>query len=72
MHEALTIKAECSTVAHTSARDLLSNVEGIPWQAANLAAEKRFWGAVSVRVDAIDRRCVAEHSRQRIQIYERS
>ena len=36
MHEALTIKAECSTVAHTSARDRFAD------------AEKRFWGAISV------------------------
>ena len=33
--------------------------------------EKRFWGAVSVRVDSADRLYVAEHSRHRVQIYER-
>jgi DNA-binding beta-propeller fold protein YncE len=38
----------------------------------NLEDEKRFWGAVSVRVDAGGRLYVAEHSRHRIQIYERS
>lgn len=40
--------------------------------AADLEEEKRFWGAVSVRVDATGRLYVAEHSRHRIQIYERS
>ena len=39
--------------------------------AADLEAEKRFWGAVSVRVDEADRLYVVEHSRHRIQIYER-
>jgi DNA-binding beta-propeller fold protein YncE len=39
--------------------------------AADLEAEKRFWGAVSVRVDDADRLYVVEHSRHRIQIYER-
>ena len=39
--------------------------------AADLEAEKRFWGAVSVRVDRAGRLYVAEHSRHRIQIYER-
>jgi DNA-binding beta-propeller fold protein YncE len=39
--------------------------------AADLAAEKRFWGPVSVRVDDAGRLYVAEHSRHRIQIYER-
>ena len=39
--------------------------------AADLEAEKRFWGAVSVRVDGTGRLYVAEHSRHRIQIYER-
>lgn len=33
--------------------------------------EKRFWGAVSVRVDQADRLYIAEHSRHRVQIYER-
>jgi DNA-binding beta-propeller fold protein YncE len=41
-------------------------------RAADLEAEKRFWGAVSVRVDDTGRLYVAEHSRHRIQIYERS
>ena len=40
--------------------------------ATGLEAEKRFWGAVSVRVDDIGRLYVAEHSRHRIQVYERS
>jgi len=39
--------------------------------AADLEAEKRFWGAVSVRVDDTGRLYVVEHSRHRIQIYER-
>jgi DNA-binding beta-propeller fold protein YncE len=39
--------------------------------AADLEVEKRFWGAVSVRVDAAGRLYVAEHSRHRVQIYER-
>jgi sugar lactone lactonase YvrE len=39
--------------------------------AANLEAEKRFWGAVSVRVDGAGRLYVTEHSRHRVQIYER-
>ncbi len=39
--------------------------------AADLAAEKHFWGAVSVRVDDTGRLYIAEHSRHRIQIYER-
>ena len=39
--------------------------------AADLEAEKRFWGAVSVRVDDAGRLYVVEHSRHRIQIYER-
>jgi DNA-binding beta-propeller fold protein YncE len=39
--------------------------------AADLEAEKRFWGPVSVRVDGTGRLYVAEHSRHRIQIYER-
>jgi DNA-binding beta-propeller fold protein YncE len=39
--------------------------------AVDLAAEKHFWGAVSVRVDDTGRLYVAEHSRHRIQIYER-
>jgi len=39
--------------------------------AADLEAEKRFWGAVSVRVDGSGRLYVTEHSRHRIQIYER-
>ncbi len=39
--------------------------------AADLESEKRFWGAVSVRVDGTGRLYVAEHSRHRIQIYER-
>jgi hypothetical protein len=39
--------------------------------AADLEAEKRFWGPVSVRVDGSGRLYVAEHSRHRIQIYER-
>jgi DNA-binding beta-propeller fold protein YncE len=39
--------------------------------ATDLEAEKRFWGAVSVRVDGTGRLYVAEHSRHRIQIYER-
>jgi DNA-binding beta-propeller fold protein YncE len=38
---------------------------------ADLESEKRFWGAVSVRVDSSDRLYVAEHSRHRVQIYER-
>jgi DNA-binding beta-propeller fold protein YncE len=37
----------------------------------DLEAEKRFWGVVSVRVDSSGRLYVAEHSRHRIQIYER-
>jgi DNA-binding beta-propeller fold protein YncE len=40
-------------------------------KAADLEAEKRFWGPVSVRVDGTGRLFVAEHSRHRIQIYER-
>jgi DNA-binding beta-propeller fold protein YncE len=40
--------------------------------ATGLEAEKRFWGAVSVRVDDMSRLYVAEHSRHRIQVYERS
>jgi DNA-binding beta-propeller fold protein YncE len=39
--------------------------------AADLAAERRFWGPVSVRVDGAGRLYVAEHSRHRVQIYER-
>jgi len=39
--------------------------------AADLAAEKRFWGPVSARVDGSDRLYVVEHSRHRVQIYER-
>jgi DNA-binding beta-propeller fold protein YncE len=39
--------------------------------ATDLEAEKRFWGAVSVRVDGTGRLYMAEHSRHRIQIYER-
>jgi hypothetical protein len=39
--------------------------------AADLEAEKRFWGAVSVRIDGTGRLYVAEHSRHRIQVYER-
>jgi DNA-binding beta-propeller fold protein YncE len=39
--------------------------------AADLEAEKCFWGPVSVRVDGTGRLYVAEHSRHRIQIYER-
>jgi DNA-binding beta-propeller fold protein YncE len=39
--------------------------------AADLEAEKRFWGPVSVRVDNTGRLYVTEHSRHRIQIYER-
>jgi DNA-binding beta-propeller fold protein YncE len=39
--------------------------------AADPEAEKHFWGAVSVRVDHTGRLYVAEHSRHRIQIYER-
>jgi DNA-binding beta-propeller fold protein YncE len=39
--------------------------------AADLEAEKHFWGPVSVRVDHVGRLYVAEHSRHRIQIYER-
>jgi len=39
--------------------------------AADLEAEKRFWGPVSVRVDDTGRLYVAEHSRHRVQIYER-
>lgn len=39
--------------------------------AADLEAEKRFWGPVSVRVDGTGQLYVAEHSRHRIQIYER-
>src|SRR5919109_141281 len=39
--------------------------------AADLEAEKRFWGAVSVRVDGTGRLYVAEHSRHRLQIYKR-
>jgi hypothetical protein len=38
--------------------------------AANLEAEKHFWGAVSVRVDDAGRLYVAEHSRHRIRVYE--
>jgi hypothetical protein len=33
--------------------------------------EKRFWGAMSVRIDSADRLYVAEHSRHRVQMYER-
>jgi DNA-binding beta-propeller fold protein YncE len=40
-------------------------------QVSHLEVEKRFWGAVSVRVDNADRLYVAEHSRHRLQIYER-
>jgi DNA-binding beta-propeller fold protein YncE len=39
--------------------------------AADLTREKHFWGAVSVRVDDAGRLYVAEHSRHRVQIYER-
>jgi DNA-binding beta-propeller fold protein YncE len=39
--------------------------------AANLEAEQRFWGPVSVRVDGTGRLYVTEHSRHRVQIYER-
>jgi DNA-binding beta-propeller fold protein YncE len=39
--------------------------------ATDLEAEKHFWGPVSVRVDGTGRLYVAEHSRHRIQIYER-
>jgi DNA-binding beta-propeller fold protein YncE len=39
--------------------------------AADLEIEKRFWGAVSVRVDDTGRLYVAEHSRHRVQVYER-
>jgi DNA-binding beta-propeller fold protein YncE len=39
--------------------------------AADLEAEKHFWGPVSVRVDHAGRLYIAEHSRHRIQIYER-
>lgn len=42
-----------------------------PEQAPDLEAEKPFWGAVSVRVDSTGRLYVADHSRHRIQIYER-
>jgi hypothetical protein len=38
---------------------------------ADLEAEKYFWGAVSGRVDDCGRLYVAEHSRHRVQIYER-
>lgn len=38
--------------------------------AANLEQEKRFWGAVSVRVDHAGRLYIAEHSRHRVQIYQ--
>lgn len=38
--------------------------------AANLEQEKRFWGAVSVRVDHAGRLYVTEHSRHRVQIYQ--
>jgi DNA-binding beta-propeller fold protein YncE len=41
-------------------------------QAADLGTEKRFWGAVSVRVDGAGRLYVVEHSRHRIQVYERN
>ena len=41
-------------------------------RAADLEAEKRFWGPVSVRVDGAGRLYVAEHSRHRIQVYERN
>jgi DNA-binding beta-propeller fold protein YncE len=40
--------------------------------AADLAAEKRFWGPASVRGDCTGRLYVTEHSRHRIQIYERT
>lgn len=40
-------------------------------QVAHPEVEKRFWGAVSVRVDDMDRLYVAEHSRHRVQVYER-
>jgi len=39
--------------------------------AADLEAEKCFWGPVSVRVDSAGRLYVVEHSRHRIQIYQR-
>jgi hypothetical protein len=42
-----------------------------PEQVPDLEAEKRFWGAVSVRVDGTSWLYVAEHSRYRIHIYER-
>ena len=42
-----------------------------PKQAPDLEVEKLFWGAVPVRVDGTCRLYVAEHSRHRIQIYER-
>jgi DNA-binding beta-propeller fold protein YncE len=40
-------------------------------QAADLGAEKHLWGAVSVRLDGAGRLYVVEHSRHRIQVYER-
>jgi DNA-binding beta-propeller fold protein YncE len=40
-------------------------------KATDLEAEKRFWGPVSVRTDEAGRLYVVEHSRHRIQIYER-
>lgn len=39
--------------------------------AEGMELEKRFWGAVSVRVDSAERLYVAEHSRHRVQVYER-
>jgi hypothetical protein len=36
LREALTIITECSTVAHTPVRDMLSDTEDIPWQSAVL------------------------------------
>jgi hypothetical protein len=42
-----------------------------PEQAPDFEVEKRFWGAVSVRVDGTGQLYVAQHSRHRIQIYKR-
>jgi DNA-binding beta-propeller fold protein YncE len=40
--------------------------------AADLEPEKRFWGVVSVRLDGEGRLYTVEHSRHRVQIYERA
>ena len=71
MLEALTIMTECSTVWAREFIETSPDVAVKRQSAADLGAEKRLWGAVSVRVDGAGRLYVAEHARHRIQIYER-